>query len=84
MHALMLLRDFGLDPAGAEVRRALALVRDRHTQVMTQRVNYASITQPAVHPQAAANAVLPGQVDLLDLPDPTPTVHHEPDHQEIP
>jgi len=62
----------------------LALVRDRHTQVMTQRVNYASITQPAVHPQAAANAVLPGQVDLLDLLDPTPTVHHEPDHQEIP
>ena len=29
MHALMLLRDFGLDPASAEARRALGLVRDR-------------------------------------------------------
>jgi len=31
MHVLMLLRDFGLDPAGAPARRALGLVRDRVT-----------------------------------------------------
>jgi hypothetical protein len=31
MHALMLLREFGLDPAGPEVRRAIALVRDHVT-----------------------------------------------------
>ncbi len=31
MHALMLLRDFGLDPASPEARRAVALVRDRVT-----------------------------------------------------
>jgi hypothetical protein len=31
MHVLMLLRDLGLDPAGAEARRAVGLVRDRVT-----------------------------------------------------
>lgn len=31
MHVLMLLRDFGLDPASDEARRAVALVRDRVT-----------------------------------------------------
>jgi hypothetical protein len=31
MHVLLLLRDLGLDPAGAEARRAVGLVRDRVT-----------------------------------------------------
>lgn len=31
MHVLMLLRDFGLDPAGDQARRALGLVRERVT-----------------------------------------------------
>jgi hypothetical protein len=31
MHVLMLLRDLGLDPAGAQARRAACLVRDRVT-----------------------------------------------------
>lgn len=31
MHALMLLRDFGLDPAGDQARRAVELVRERVT-----------------------------------------------------
>jgi hypothetical protein len=31
MHVLMLLRDFGLDPAGDEARHAVGLVRDRVT-----------------------------------------------------
>ncbi len=31
MHALMLLRDFGLDPASEEARRAVGLVRERVT-----------------------------------------------------
>jgi hypothetical protein len=31
MHVLMLLRDFGLDPASEEARRAVGLVRDNVT-----------------------------------------------------
>jgi len=31
MHALLLLRDFGLDPASDPARRAVSLVRDRVT-----------------------------------------------------
>jgi hypothetical protein len=31
MHILMLLRDFGLDPAGDEARRAVGLVREHVT-----------------------------------------------------
>src|SRR5439155_17338030 len=31
MHALMLLRDFGLEPAGDQARRAVGLVRDQVT-----------------------------------------------------
>jgi putative transposase len=61
----------------------LALVRDRHTQILTERVNYAAITEPALQPEPAAAAatgaaagaeavhVLPGQTDLLELLEPT-------------
>ena len=69
----------------------LALIRERHTEALAQRVNYAALTEPTVQPEPAAAAtgdsvhVLPGQTDLLDLLDPThPAVHDEPDHQEIP
>jgi hypothetical protein len=63
----------------------LALVRDRHTQVLAERVNYAALTEPATTStttaitsaitSAAITAdsvhVLPGQTDLLELLDPT-------------
>jgi len=69
----------------------LALVRDRHTQVLAQRVNYADLTPPppattkAAAPSADNVPVLAGQTDLLELLDPIyPAIHDEPDHQEIP
>lgn len=73
----------------------LALIRDRHTQVLAERVNYAAITEAALQPEpaaavhvAAASAeaayVLPGQTDLLDLLDPTGAdIHDVHDHREL-
>ncbi|MBK6885371.1 MAG: DDE-type integrase/transposase/recombinase [Tetrasphaera sp.] len=71
----------------------LALVRDRHTQILAERVNYAALTEPqhepATRPQPAAAAVsaeaahvLPGQTDLLDLLDPTTHDVHDAHHRQ--
>ncbi len=71
----------------------LALVRDRHTQILTDRVNYAALTEPTLQTEpdaAAANAaatstdthVLPGQTDLLD-PTPTAATHDAHDDREL-
>ncbi len=66
-------------PAPATGIDYLALVRDRHTAALAQRVDYAAMNDPATHPgqPAAANSgdldVL-RQTDLLDLLDPT---HHD-------
>ncbi len=73
----------------------LALVRDRHTQSLAQRVNYAAITEPDLQIEATGRAlaaptgadnthVLPGQIDLLDLLEPsTPTDHDEHETREL-
>lgn len=67
----------------------LALVRERHTQALTERVNYAAITEPTLHPDPAAAAannaeaghLLPAQTDLLDLL--TPTTPADDDRREL-
>ena len=68
----------------------LALVRDRHTQALTQRVNYAALTGPATTTTKATAIsadqvpVLPGQTDLLELLEPTtPAVHDDHNHREL-
>ncbi len=66
----------------------LNLVRARHTQALAERVNYAAMTQPEEpRPELAGPGqdVLPGQVDLLDLIEPTTentTEDHFHDRQE--
>lgn len=54
-------------PATATGIDYLALVRTRHTTALAQRVNYAAMTEHG----RAGDDVLPGQVDLLDLLEPT-------------
>ncbi len=51
-------------PAPATGIDYLALVRARHTTALTERVNYAAMTE---HPGQGGDAVLPGQVDLLEM-----------------
>lgn len=81
--------DTTTEPAPSTGIDYLNLVRDRHTEALAQRVNYAAITAPDLQPEpttaAATGAervhVLPGQTDLLDLLDPTtPT---DDDHREL-
>ena len=61
MHALTRLREMGLDPASAEARRALALVRDRVTwqgcgpQECEQNPFFAGETEPCINGQVAAS-----------------------------
>ena len=60
MHALMLLRDFGLDPANDRARRAVALVRDRVTwqgcgpQECDGRAFFEGELEPCINGQVAA------------------------------
>ncbi|MBS0631091.1 MAG: hypothetical protein JSS11_04200 [Verrucomicrobia bacterium] len=60
MHALMLLRDFGLDPAGAPARRALDLVRTHVTwqgcgpEECASNTFFAGETEPCINGQVAA------------------------------
>lgn len=67
MHALMLLRDFGLDPDGAPARRALALVRDRVTWAgcgpdeCASNGFFAGETEPCINGQVAATGAYFGE-----------------------
>ena len=63
----------------------LALVRDRHTTALTQRVNYAAMAGQSETPGparavAAAGGVLPAQTDLIELL--TATGDHDTEPQE--
>src|SRR6185312_12964296 len=59
MHALMLLRDFGLDPAGTSARRALSLVREHVTWAgcgpdeCASNGFFAGETEPCINGQVA-------------------------------
>ncbi|WP_447924734.1 DDE-type integrase/transposase/recombinase [Georgenia muralis] len=64
-------------PAPATGIDYLALVRDRHTTALAQRVNYAAMSERAAQ-GGPGEDVLPGQTDLLDLLDrTTPDDDHE-------
>ncbi|HET7534858.1 MAG TPA: hypothetical protein VFJ90_00290 [Candidatus Didemnitutus sp.] len=67
MHVLMLLREMGLDPASAEARRAVGLVRERVTwrgcgmpEVRDNRF-FTGETEPCVNGQVAAPGAYFGQ-----------------------
>lgn len=67
MHVLMLLRDFGLDPASREARRAVGLVRDRVTwngcgpQECAHNTFFAGEVEPCINGQVAAVGAYFGQ-----------------------
>ena len=67
MHALMLLRDFGLDPASEPARRALYLVRERVTwkgsgpQEVDDNPFFAGETEPCINGQLGAAGAYFGQ-----------------------
>jgi hypothetical protein len=65
MHALMLLRDLGLDPTSAEARRAVGLVRDRVTwhgdAAYDGRPFFAGEVEPCINGQVAAVGAYFGQ-----------------------
>jgi hypothetical protein len=72
MHVLMLLRDFGLDPASEPARRALGLVRDHVTwkgagpPEVADHPFFAGETEPCINGQVAAAGAYFGQ-DVGDL-----------------
>lgn len=67
MHALMLLRDFGLDPSGAEARRALRRVREQVTwqgsgpPECDDNPFFAGELEPCINGQVAAAGAYFGQ-----------------------
>lgn len=67
MHVLLLLRDFGLDPASAQVRRAVSLVRDRVTwqecgpQECDGNAFFEGEVEPCINGQVAAAGAYFGQ-----------------------
>jgi hypothetical protein len=67
MHVLWLLRDLGLDPASAEARRALGLVRDHVTwqgsgpQECDGNLFFAGELEPCINGQVAASGAYFGQ-----------------------
>lgn len=67
MHALTLLREMGLDPAGAEARRAVGLVRDRVTwqgcgpDECAGHAFFAGEVEPCINGQVAASGAYFGQ-----------------------
>jgi hypothetical protein len=67
MHALLLLREMGLDPASAEARRAVGLVRDRVTwqgcgpQECDGNRIFAGEVEPCINGQVAACGAYFGQ-----------------------
>jgi hypothetical protein len=67
MHALTLLREMGLDPAGAEARRAVGLVRDRVTwqgcgpDECAGHAFFAGEIEPCINGQVAASGAYFGQ-----------------------
>ena len=67
MHALMLLRDMGLDPASDQARRAVGLVRDRVTwqgcgpQECDGNAFFAGEVEPCINGQVAAVGAYFGQ-----------------------
>lgn len=67
MHVLMLLRDFGVDPASREARRAVGLVRDRVTwngcgpQECAHNIFFAGEVEPCINAQVAAVGAYFGQ-----------------------
>jgi hypothetical protein len=67
MHVLMLLRDLGLDPASAEARRAVGLVRDRVTwrgsgpPECDANPFFAGEVEPCINGQVAAAGAYFGQ-----------------------
>jgi hypothetical protein len=67
MHVLMLLRDLGLDPASAEARRAVGLVRDRVTwkgcgpQECDHNPFFAGEVEPCINGQVGAAGAYFGQ-----------------------
>ena len=67
MHALMLLREMGLDPASDEARRAVGLVRDRVTwrgcgpPEAADSPFFAGETEPCINGQVAAPGAYFGQ-----------------------
>jgi hypothetical protein len=74
MHILMLLRDFGLDPAGDEARRAVGLVREHVTwkgcgpPEADNNPFFAGETEPCINGQVAAVGAYFGQ-DVQSLID---------------
>jgi hypothetical protein len=72
MHALTLLREFGLDPASAEARRAIGLVRDQVTwkgcgpPECHASPFFAGEVEPCINGQVAASGACFG-VDVGDL-----------------
>jgi hypothetical protein len=54
MHALMLLRDMGLDPASEQARRAVGLVHDRVIWQYWNTRFFAGETEPCINGQMAA------------------------------
>ena len=67
LHALLLLRDFGLDPASGEARRAVSLVRDRVTwrgcgpPECDGNALFAGELEPCINGQVAAAGAYFGQ-----------------------
>ena len=67
MHALTLLREMGLDPAGAEARRAVGLVRDRVTwqgcgpDECAGHAFFAGEVEPCINGQVTASGAYFGQ-----------------------
>src|ERR1043166_1109736 len=67
MHALMLLREFGLDPASAPARHAVGLVRDRVTwkgcgpQECDGHALFAGEIEPCINGQVGAAGAYFGQ-----------------------
>jgi hypothetical protein len=74
MHALTLLREMGLDPASAEARRAVGLVRDRVTwqgcgpEECDRNPFFAGEIEPCINGQVAASGAYFGQ-DIRGLVD---------------
>lgn len=78
MHVLMLLRDFGLDPASDQARRAAGLVRDRVTwkgcgpQECDDNPLFAGELEPCINGQVGAvgayfgQNVRQGEVNIID------------------
>jgi len=61
MHVLMLLRDFGLDPASDEARRAIDLVRDHVVWPWWDTKFFESESEPCINGQAGAAGAYFGQ-----------------------